>query len=135
MRGVLLLLGIDSNAVTWFYTAGIAAVLLAPVAVYFRVWPVSAIQWALPGLLGTLGMIGHTLLTIAHRHAEASVLAPTVYSQIIYITLPGWLVFGSVPTGSTIAGAVVIVLSGLFIWWRERRIASHSSTIPLRSGR
>ena len=86
-------------------------------------------------MLGSFGMLGHTLLTRAHEFAEASVLAPTVYSQIIFITLFSWFVFGSVPNFATISGAAVVVASGVFIWWREKNLQSKTRSLPLRAGR
>lgn len=114
--------GRDTNSVTQFYCAGVPTLLLAPVA--WSVWqtPSTVLDWGLLILLGTLGMLGHSVLTLAHRFAEASVLAPTVYSQIIYITLFSWLFFDSVPTLSTAVGVFIIICSGVYIWSRERAL-------------
>jgi len=118
-----LIAGVDTNAVTQFYTSGVATLFFMPVVFYVWQWPGTTTEWALLVLLGSLGMLGHSLLTIAHRFAEASVLAPTVYSQILYITFFSWLFFNSVPDASTVFGIVIIVSSGVFIWWRERQLA------------
>lgn len=114
--------GKDSNSVAQFYCAGVPTLLLAPVA--WSIWqmPATALDWGLLVLLGSLGMLGHSLLTLAHRFAEASVLAPTVYSQIIYITLFSWLFFDSIPTLSTAIGVFIIICSGIYIWSREREL-------------
>lgn len=113
--------GADSNATVQFYVAGIATVLLAPVALYHWVWPEDLQTWIVICLIGSLGIIGHSCLSNAHRHAEASVLAPVVYSQIIYIAILSWLVFDQMPDQKTILGTMIIVSSGLFIWFRERQ--------------
>lgn len=113
--------GVDSNATVQFYVAGIATVLLAPVALMHWVWPADLLTWVIIGLIGSLGIIGHSCLSNAHRHAEASVLAPVVYSQIIYIAVLSWLVFGQTPDSKTMIGTLIIVSSGLFIWFRERQ--------------
>jgi len=114
--------GKDSNSTAQFYTAGVATVFLAPVA--WIVWeaPATPLNWGLLIILGSFGMLGHSVLTLAHRFAEASVLAPTVYSQIIYVTLFSWLFFDSVPTLSTAIGVSIIVASGIYIWRRERAL-------------
>lgn len=114
--------GADSNSVSQFYTAGVATLLLAPFAMQNWQWPATGGEVLLLVLLGSCGMLGHTLVTRAHELAEASVLAPTVYSQIIYITVLGWLIFGSIPDLATVVGAAIIVASGVFIWWRERNL-------------
>ncbi len=114
--------GIDSNAVTQFYCAGIPTLILAPIVLSIWEWPDSSLNWGLLILIGSLGMLGHSVLTLAHRYAEASVLAPTVYSQIIYITLFSWIIFNDVPTVSTAIGIGIIIASGVYIWWREREL-------------
>ena len=115
--------GIDSNAVTQAWAAGIATVILAPLVLRTWSWPGSGLDWGLLIMLGSLGMLGHSMVTRAHDHAEASVLAPMVYSQILYVTFFGWLFFDSVPDASTVVGASIIVASGLYVWLRERRLA------------
>ena len=65
--------------------------------------------------------MGHFLLAQAHRYASAAVLGPFIYQQIIYMTLFGWLVFGHVPDLAVVAGAGVVVASGLYLLLREMR--------------
>ena len=48
-------------------------------------------------------------------------LGPLIYQQIIYMSLLGWLVFDHVPDAMVIAGAVVVVASGLYLMYREFR--------------
>ena len=55
--------------------------------------------------------------------APASVLAPFSYTQIVWMALIGFLVFGDVPDSWTVAGAAVVVASGLYLFHRERAIA------------
>lgn len=117
-----LIAGVDSNATVQFITSGIGTALLAPVALYYWVWPQDLKTWGIIAVLGSLGMIGHSVLTTAHAHAEASVLAPTVYSQVVYVALLSWLVFGQPPNLQTMIGTAIIVVSGLFIWFRERQL-------------
>jgi len=71
-------------------------------------------------LAGIYGAAGHLLLVLAHQRAPASVLAPFLYSQIIWMALLGWLVFGQVPDGWTLAGAAIVIASGLYLISRER---------------
>lgn len=71
--------------------------------------------------IGAFGWIGHWLLIVAHRHAPAPVLAPFTYSQIVWMSLTGFIVFGHRPSGWTLAGAAVVIVSGLYLLSRERR--------------
>lgn len=120
--------GKDSNATTQFYVSGIAAVVLAPFAIYLWVWPDSWQAWGLIIFLGSMGMFGHSLLSHAHQLAEASVLAPTIYSQAVFIALLSWLVFNQPPDGKTVLGTCIIIGSGLFIWFRERQIGGSAGS-------
>ena len=114
--------GVDSNATVQFFVSGVATMLVAPFALYVWQWPADLKTWLLAVLIGSLGMLGHSVLTRAHQLAEASVLAPTVYSQAIYISIFSWLVFDESPNPQTVLGTLIIVGSGLFIWSRERRL-------------
>jgi len=113
--------GIDNNPVTQLYASGLATIVLAPVAFWVWTTPASILEWVLLFVIGILGAIGHSLLTLAHRFAQASTLAPLVYVQIIYITIFSWVFFNTVPDFWTIIGTGIIVSSGLYIWLRETR--------------
>jgi drug/metabolite transporter (DMT)-like permease len=71
--------------------------------------------------IGAVAASGHFLLIRAFDHAPASLLAPYSYSEIVMATAVGWLIFGDFPDGWTWAGIAVIVSSGIYISWRERR--------------
>lgn len=64
---------------------------------------------------GALGLAGHALLVRAFRVGEASVVAPFQYSQIIWGCLYGLLLFAAPIDPYTIAGAVIIILSGWLV--------------------
>lgn len=114
--------GVDTNATTQVYVAGMATIMLAPFALHGWVWPESAGTWIPIILIGSMGMLGHSMVTNAHRFAQASVLAPTIYSQAVFIAILSWLIFSQPPDLRTVVGTVLIVGSGLFIWWRERQL-------------
>lgn len=113
--------GIDNNPVTQIYASGFATIVLAPVAFFVWTMPSSMLEWVLLFVIGILGAVGHSLLTLAHRFAQASTLAPLVYVQIIYITTFSWVFFNTAPDFWTIVGTGIIVASGLYIWLRESR--------------
>jgi drug/metabolite transporter (DMT)-like permease len=69
---------------------------------------------------GAIGSFGHYLLIAAHRLAPAAVLSPFIYTELLWVTATGFLVFGDVPNRWTIAGAGIVVASGLYILHRER---------------
>ncbi len=111
----------DTSETTSFYSS-LAGVIAASIPVAWFWTPPSgpATMTALVAI-GAFGWIGHWILIVAHRHAPAPVLAPFSYSQIVWMTLLGALVFGDVPSGWTLAGAAVVIASGLYLLTRERR--------------
>jgi len=76
--------------------------------------------WVLLLVAGVLGVIGHMLLIKALEAAPASVLQPFNYTLLVWATAVGFLLFGDLPDAVTVAGASIIVASGLYTWWRER---------------
>jgi drug/metabolite transporter (DMT)-like permease len=71
---------------------------------------------------GVLGSLGHFCLISGHKLAPASVLSPFIYTQLIWVVILGYLVFGHVPTGWTMAGAAMVIGSGLYLLYRERKL-------------
>lgn len=87
------------------------------------VWPdLTGVIW----LIGTgfTAAIGGILGIFAYRSAPPSTLAPLQYLEIVTATLFGWLVFHALPDALKWLGIAIIIGSGLYIIWRERRHAS-----------
>lgn len=109
----------DPPAVTLFLSLFAGAILFAPMALVEWIWPADGLTWALLGLLGAFGGAGHYLFILAYRNAPASSLAPFVYSQLVAATAIGYCIFQDLPDGWTIAGAAIIIASGLYLVHRE----------------
>jgi len=85
-------------------------------------------QWKMPdagawiGLfaIAVLGTLSHFALIKALTFAEAGAVQPYSYTLLVWATVLGFLVFGDIPDVWTIAGAGVIVASGLYTWHRDR---------------
>ncbi|WP_207460277.1 DMT family transporter [Azospirillum sp. SYSU D00513] len=73
----------------------------------------------LMGAVGTFGAVAQLFMTQAFRLAPAVVVAPFEYSGMLWATLLGFLVFGEVPTQAVLAGAAIIIASGIYIIHRE----------------
>jgi drug/metabolite transporter (DMT)-like permease len=71
-------------------------------------------------LIGIASTAGQWIVVLAFRYAGASVLAPFSYTQLLWVSILGFLVFGEVPDVWTVTGALFIVASGLYTAHRER---------------
>ena len=80
-------------------------------------------------IIGVTSTAGQWIVVLAFRYADASVLAPFSYVQLLWVTLLGFLIFGEVPDVWTITGAAFIVASGLYTAHRER--VRHSQLVAL----
>src|SRR6478609_5324939 len=70
--------------------------------------------------IGVASTVGQWIVVLAFRYADASVLAPFSYTQLLWVSVLGFFIFGEVPDLWTIVGAAFIVASGLYIAHRER---------------
>jgi drug/metabolite transporter (DMT)-like permease len=70
--------------------------------------------------IGVASTAGQWIVVLAFRYADASVLAPFSYTQLLWVSILGFLIFGEVPDVYTVTGAAFIVASGLYTAHRER---------------
>jgi drug/metabolite transporter (DMT)-like permease len=110
----------DSPETIQYLPAVGATILLAPFALAGWESPEGWTEWTVACLLGVFGGLGHYLLALAHRYAPASVLAPFLYQQVIYMAIFGYVVFGDVPSTGVWIGAAIVAASGLYLFARER---------------
>ena len=109
----------DSHDTTLFYTGVIGLLQMSILVPFFWVEP-DAIDWIWLVLAAIGGTMAHVCIIIALHMAPASTLQPFNYTMLVWATVLGFLVFGDLPDAWTIAGAAVIVASGLYAWHRER---------------
>ena len=65
-------------------------------------------------------LIGYQTVIMALRAGDNLSVAPFRYSALLWAMLLGYLVFGDVPDATMVTGASIIVLSGLYAFYRER---------------
>ena len=82
------------------------------------------IDWAVVVSMIILGSFGYLLLLTSLRIGELSAIMPFRYSRIVFLLILGVLVFGERPTASMLIGATLILISGVYIMWREKVIKS-----------
>lgn len=102
-----------------FYFMSITALVGAATMAWARV-PLTLGMTFWLVLSGLLGGIGQICMTFSYRFSQPSLLAPFDYVAMVWATLLGFLAFGEVPERLVLAGAGVVIASGLFIIWREK---------------
>lgn len=114
--------GHDSAEVNLFYTAIAGAVLGAPFGLAVWEWPNDNLTWALFFWTGVTGLVGHWLLVLAYKSAPAPTVTPFVYVGLISMIILGYVIFGDVPDVWTLLGGAIVIGSGLYLYFRERRV-------------
>ena len=96
--------------------------------------PPSGRALGLLALAAVLLLIGYQCVIMALRAGDISAVAPFRYSALLWAMLLGYLVFGDVPDRLMVTGASIIVLSGLYAFYRERKrhrpVAAGASGLP-----
>ena len=105
--------------VTTFYTTLMGAIFTSIIVVFVWQTPTPA-QWGYFVLLSAIANGGHYLIIRAYDHAEASLLAPLAYSEMIMATVLGWYIFGDFPDVWTFVGVAILIACAIYISWRER---------------
>ena len=113
------LAGVDDNSTSQLWASGLATLCLAPFALADWHWPRTGADWAFFSLIGLFGGTGHIMATTAHRFADASILAPMMYTQIVFAAAASIAIFSVWPSAWTLAGGSIIVCAGIYIWHHE----------------
>jgi drug/metabolite transporter (DMT)-like permease len=110
----------DPARTTLIYSTVAGILVVTPLLPFLWVWPPDLAAWLLMAFMGFCGTFGHWLLILAHERAPAAVLAPFVYTQILWMSALGYLVFGDIPGPLTMIGAAIVIASGVYLWRQER---------------
>lgn len=107
--------------VTTFQTSLLGGLILS--AVIWTVWvsPTPA-QWGLFVALAFIATFGHLMIVRAYDHAEASLLAPLAYTEMVTSVILGWAFFRDFPDFWTFVGVGILISCALYISMRERAL-------------
>ena len=111
----------DSADTTFFYT-GVVGALVSTLAVPFFWTPIHGADWIWMAMLCLQAVAGHFLLIKVYEVAEASVVQPFAYFQLVFIGILGIAFFNERPDGMTLAGAALILAAGLYTLLRQKRL-------------
>ena len=104
---------------TMFYVAIVDAAVTSAVVPFFWVTP-SPEAWLMLVAIGLFAGLGQFAMVRAYERSQAAVVAPFAYTEIVWATILGLVVFGDLPDVWTFVGAAIIAASGLYVLHRER---------------
>ena len=108
----------DSPDTSLFYTGITGFVILATIGPFFYT-PIENHHWFFLLAICMLGAGGHFLMINAFKHSEASILQPFTYLQLVFVSIIGVIVFNEKLENEIILGSAIVVIAGLFTFWRE----------------
>lgn len=109
------LAGVENPYTSIFYSALMGTVMLAGVLPFQWTAPTTIVHALLLVAMGFFGGLAHLILIHAYDQAPVSTLAPFSYTQLIWVIIAGYLVFGDFPDHWSLTGIAVIMASGIYI--------------------
>ena len=114
--------GTDESPWTSLFYSAIFGAICYSIYIVFHWNPMSNNALLLTIIIGLFGTAGHICLIKALTLGEASLVAPFIYTNLLFTTIWGVVLFGNFPDFWTIAGALIIVAAGIYVWARDRAI-------------
>ena len=114
--------GTDESPWTSLFYSAIFGAICYSIYIVFNWNPMSNNALLLTIIIGLFGTAGHICLIRALTLGEASLVAPFIYTNLLFTTIWGFVLFGNFPDFWTIVGALIIVAAGIYVWARDRAI-------------
>ena len=111
--------GTDESPWTSLFYSAIFGAICYSIYIVFNWNPMSNNALLLTIIIGLFGTAGHICLIRALTLGEASLVAPFIYTNLLFTTIWGFVLFGNFPDFWTIVGAVIIVAAGIYVWVRD----------------
>ena len=112
----------DNTETTVAYTALVAILILSIPLPFIWQTPLSWFQLMLMAAMAIMAGFGELLVIKSLEVGLAVVVSPMHYTILIWGIMYGYLIFGDFPDSWTLSGAFIIVLSGIYTFYRERRL-------------
>ena len=114
----------DNPLLTLLLTGIVGAILGTMIMPTVWVQP-TITEWYMMFAIGFFASIGHLFLILSLKYADASKLAPFSYFEIVTNIIIGYFFFSHFPDNWTFLGLFIIILSGIYISRREKKISSN----------
>lgn len=123
--------GRDEDAWTsLFYTAAFGAIVMTALMPFVGQIPRDIGSISIMAAMGGVSAMGQLMLIRALQNSPAGVLAPFTYCGLLFAVIWGALIFGEIPDLATIIGGAIIVLSGIYVWYRETWVKKIDTGVP-----
>ncbi|MGR3563511.1 MAG: DMT family transporter [Heliomarina sp.] len=126
-------IGREERSVVMLIYPWIATLVVMGAAMPFVYNPMEGIDMGMNAGIAVLAFIALLLIIEAYKRAEAALIAPMQYSQMLWAIFYGWLFFDEWPGQTTFIGVALIIASGLYIVFREASSDASENTPVLRS--
>ncbi|PPB82115.1 S-adenosylmethionine uptake transporter [Albidovulum inexpectatum] len=126
-------IGKDERPVVLLLFPMVGNVIAMGMALPFVYRPMPIEHLGLLAVIAVFGLTASFLIILAYRAGEAVVVAPMQYSQILWATVYGYLLFDEKLDTPTIIGAGIIIASGIYIVWREGRAGASANRPVLQT--
>lgn len=120
----------DDSMTSFFWTGVGGMVAITLIGPFYWDPMQTAFDWFWMIVLCISGVIGHYFTIRALALAEASSLQPYLFLQLVFASLIGFIIFEESATLPMILGSIIIVSSGMFTFWREKKLAREKSLKP-----
>ena len=114
--------GTDESPWTSLFYSAIFGAICYSIYIVFNWNPMSNNALLLTIIIGLFGTAGHICLIRALTLGEASLVAPFIYTNLLFTTIWGFVLFGNFPDFWTIVGALIIVAAGIYVWARDHAV-------------
>lgn len=118
----------DNAIACVFYLALFASLYLALLLPFF-IQPHTTKEWLLLAAIGTVGMVGQYLMTVSLMYGAIATVLIMDYALLLWTTVLSVMIWNQLLHPATWFGAPLIILAGLIITWRERRLSREAPPI------
>ena len=109
----------SSTSIVFYYSFALlfTSILFFPLEFIFP----DALNLTLALSLGVMGSLGHYFMSQAGKNADVAVTSPFEYTSFVFVGIMGYLFFNEIPSNSVLIGGMLIIISGIYVAYRERK--------------